>query len=74
MTVSGVANLLVVPSSFDPALAQAILATMFDNKADLVKVHAAANDLVLESAVVGSPIDYHQGAIDFYKLKGVWKK
>ena len=74
VTVSGVANLLVVPSSFDPALAQAILATMFDNKADLVKVHAAAKDLALESAVLGSPIDYHQGAIDFYKSKGVWKK
>ncbi|MDQ2912925.1 MAG: TAXI family TRAP transporter solute-binding subunit [Chloroflexota bacterium] len=74
VTVSGVANLLVVPSSFDPALAQAILATMFDNKADLVKVHSAANDLSLESAVLGAPIDYHQGAIDFYKLKGVWKK
>ena len=74
VTVSGVANLLVVPSNFDPALAQAILATMFDNKADLVKVHSAANDLSLESAVVGSSIDYHQGAIDFYKSKGVWKK
>src|SRR3989475_4838428 len=74
VTVSGVANLLVVPSSFDPALAQAILATMFDNKADLVKVHNAANDLSLESAVVGSSMDYHQGAIDFYKSKGVWKK
>ena len=74
VTVSGVANLLVVPSSFDPALAQAILATMFDNKADLVKVHNAANDLSLETAVVGSSIDYHQGAIDFYKSKGVWKK
>ncbi|MDP9275148.1 MAG: TAXI family TRAP transporter solute-binding subunit [Chloroflexota bacterium] len=74
VTVSGVANLLVVPSSFDPALASAILATMFDNKADLVKVHSAANDLSLEAAVVGSSIDYHQGAIDFYKSKGVWKK
>jgi TRAP transporter TAXI family solute receptor len=74
VTVSGVANLLVVPSTFDPALAQAILATMFDNKADLVKVHSAANDLSLDSAVVGSSIDYHQGAIDFYKSKGVWKK
>ncbi|TMC46673.1 MAG: TAXI family TRAP transporter solute-binding subunit [Chloroflexi bacterium] len=74
VTVSGVANLLVVPSGFDPALAQAILATMFENKADLVKVHNAANDLALEAAVVGSPIDYHQGAIDFYKTKGVWKK
>jgi TRAP transporter TAXI family solute receptor len=74
VTVSGVANLLVVPSSFDPALAQAILATMFENKADLEKVHSAAKDLSLESAVLGSPIDYHQGAIDFYKSKGVWKK
>jgi TRAP transporter TAXI family solute receptor len=74
VTVSGVANLLVVPSNFDPALAQAILATMFDNKADLIKVHSAANDLSLEAAVVGSSIDYHQGAIDYYKLKGVWKK
>lgn len=74
VTVSGVANLLVVPSSFDPALAQAILATMFENKADLVKVHNAANELAVEAAVVGSPIDYHQGAIDFYKTKGVWKK
>jgi len=74
VTVSGVANLLVVPSNFDPALAQAILATMFDNKADLVKVHVAANDLTLETATVGSPIDFHQGAIDYYKSKNAWKK
>jgi TRAP transporter TAXI family solute receptor len=74
VTVSGVANLLVVPSNFDPALAQAILATMFDNKADLVKVHVAANDLTLETATVGAPIDFHQGAIDYYKSKGAWKK
>ena len=73
-TVSGVANLLVVPSSFDPAFAQAILATMFANKADLVNVHAAAKELTLETATVGSPIDFHQGAIDFYKSKGAWKK
>ena len=72
--VSGVANLLVVPSTFDPAFAQAILATMFDNKADLVNVHAAAKELTLETATVGSPIDFHQGAIDFYKSKGAWKK
>ena len=74
VTVSGVANLLVVPSNFDPALAQAILATMFDNKADLVKVHVAANELTLETATVGSPIDFHQGAIDYYKSKNAWKK
>ena len=74
VTVSGVANLLVVPSSFDPALAQAILATMFDGKDDLVKVHVAAKDLALNTATVGSPIDFHQGAIDYYKSKNAWKK
>ncbi|OLE75406.1 MAG: hypothetical protein AUG02_07760 [Chloroflexi bacterium 13_1_20CM_2_70_9] len=74
VTVSGVANLLVVPSGFDPALAQAILATMFENKSDLAKVHVAANDLTLETATVGSSIDFHQGAIDYYKSKGAWKK
>src|SRR5712691_5727587 len=74
VTVSGVANVLVVPSNFDPALAQAILAAMFDNKDDLVKVHVAAKDLMLETATVGSPIDFHQGAIDYYKSKNAWKK
>src|SRR5256884_3776717 len=66
VTVSGVANLLVVPSNFDPALAQAILATMFDNKADLVKVHAAANDLTLESADGRFPLGCHPGAVGFF--------
>lgn len=74
VTVSGVANILAVPTTMDPALARAILATMFDNKADLEIVHAEAKNLKLETAVEGSPIDYHAGAIDYYKSKGVWKK
>lgn len=74
VTVSGVANILAVPSSMDPALARAVLTTMFDGKADLELVHAEARNLKLETAVEGSPIDYHPGAIDFYKSKGVWKK
>ena len=74
VTVSGVANILAVPTSMDPALARAILTTMFDSKADLEIVHAEARNLKLETAVEGSPIDYHAGAIDYYKSKGVWKK
>jgi len=72
--VSGTANLLVVHPDFDEALAYAILKTMFDSKAELVNVHPEANNLTLESAVEGSPIDYHPGAIKFYKEKGAWKK
>jgi uncharacterized protein len=74
VTVSGVANLLVVSSKFDAAFAQAILRTMFDSVSELGTIHAEGKNLKLETAVAGSPIDYHQGAIDFYKSKGVWKK
>jgi len=72
-TVSGVQNLLVVNSKFDAAFVRAILTTMFDNKADLEIIHAAAKEMKLDTASVGSPIPFHPGAIDFYKSKGVWK-
>lgn len=73
VVTAGVANLLVVPSTMDPALVKAILTTMFDNQADLVLVHPEAKNLKLDTATQGSPIDFHPGAIDFYKSKGVWK-
>jgi uncharacterized protein len=72
VTVAGVANLLVAPSSMDPALARAILQTMFDNKTTLETVHAEAKNLKLETATKGSPLDFHAGAIEFYKSKSVW--
>lgn len=73
VVVAGTANLLVVPSSFDAAFVKAILTAMFDNLADLVLVHPEAKNLKLDTATQGSSIDFHPGAIDFYKSKGVWK-
>jgi TRAP transporter TAXI family solute receptor len=73
VVTAGVANLLVVPSSFDPAFVKAILTAMFDTQPDLVLVHPEAKNLKLDTATQGSPIDFHPGAIDFYKSKGVWK-
>ena len=73
VVTTGTANLLVVPSTFDSAFVKAILTAMFDNQADLVLVHPEAKNLKLETATQGSPIDFHPGAIDFYKAKGVWK-
>src|SRR5258707_6264679 len=73
VVTAGVANLLVVPSTFDPAFVKAILTSMFDNQPDLVLVHPEAKNLKLDTATQGSPIDFHPGAIDFYKAKGVWK-
>jgi len=73
VTVSGVANLLVVPASFDAAFVKAILQTLFDSQPDLVNVHAEARNLSLQNAVEGSPLEFHPGAIGFYQEKGVWK-
>jgi TRAP transporter TAXI family solute receptor len=73
VTVAAVANLLVVPSSFDGAFVKAILQTMFDSQADLAIVHPEAKNLKLDTATQGSPIDFHPAAIEFYKAKGVWK-
>src|SRR6266540_3154354 len=73
IVVSGVQNLLVVNSKFDPAFAKAILTTIFDFKSDLETIHAEAKNLKLETATVGSPLEFHPGAIDFYKSRGAWK-
>ena len=74
VVTAGVANLLVVPSSFDGAFVKAILQTMFDSQPDLAVIHPEAKNLKLDTATQGSPIDFHPAAIDFYKSKGVWKQ
>ena len=74
VTVSGVANLLVVPAAFDSAFVKAILQTMFDSQPELVTVHPEARNLALQTAVEGSPLEFHPGAIDFYQEKGVWRR
>lgn len=72
--VAGVANLLVAHDDMEDDLAYQVLRVLFDNKPELETVHVEAKNLQLATAVEGSPLDYHPGAIKFYKDKGAWKK
>jgi TRAP transporter TAXI family solute receptor len=62
----GVSNVLVVPAGFDEQRAYQIVKTLFDKKAALVAAHAEARQLTLDSAIAGSPVPFHPGALKYY--------
>ncbi|MBU21664.1 MAG: C4-dicarboxylate ABC transporter substrate-binding protein [Acidobacteria bacterium] len=70
--VVGVANVLAVHESMPDDLAYEIIRALFEYQPELVAIHAEAENLTLESAVVGSPTPYHAGAIRYYEEQGAW--
>ena len=73
VSVVGVANVLVVNEKMEESLAYDITKVLFDKQAALVAIHPEANNLKLDTAVTGSPVPFHKGAIKFYREKRVWK-
>ncbi|GAA4560358.1 TAXI family TRAP transporter solute-binding subunit [Planotetraspora kaengkrachanensis] len=61
-----VPNLLVVNEKMDPALAESLARLLFDHKADLEKVHAAAKDITRDAAPRTDPVPLHDGAKKYY--------
>jgi hypothetical protein len=55
----------------DESLAYQITKLLLERTADLVAIHQTAKEITLKSAVVGSPIPFHPGALRYYKEKGV---
>jgi uncharacterized protein len=68
--VAALTNLLTVNERMDESLAYQITKLLLERTADLVAVHPAAKEITLKSAVVGSPVPFHPGALRYYKEKG----
>lgn len=71
--VVAVANLLVVSEEMPEALAYDITRLLFEKQQELAAIHPQARELSLDTALTGSPIPFHPGAIRFYRERGVWE-
>jgi TRAP transporter TAXI family solute receptor len=64
-------NLLVAHDKMQEALAYQITKLVLERTEDLVAVHKVAREITLKSAMLGSPIPFHPGALRYYKEKGL---
>jgi len=70
--VVGVSNILAVHESMPDDLAYDITRILFERQAELAGIHAEAEHLEINTAVVGSPTAFHAGAIRYYQEQNVW--
>jgi TRAP transporter TAXI family solute receptor len=70
-SVAAVTNLLVAHERMEETLAYQITRLLLERTPELVAVHKAAQEITLKSAVLGSPIPFHPGALRYYKEKGI---
>ena len=66
----GVPNVLVVNSDLDEELAYQLTKLLFEKKADLVAVHASAENLSVEFTMDATPVPLHPGAIRYFEEIG----
>jgi TRAP transporter TAXI family solute receptor len=71
LTVVGVANVLVVSRSMPEPLAYDITRVLFEKQPELAGIHPEARKLSLQTATSGSPVDFHPGALRYYREKGI---
>jgi TRAP transporter TAXI family solute receptor len=72
VTVVAVANLLVVSESMSEMLAHDITRLLFEKQSELAAIHPQARELAIETALNGSSIPFHPGAIRYYRERQVW--
>ena len=67
----GQALVLVVHRDFDASLAYQITKLIYEKRAELARLHKAAQDITLNGVAGRSPIPFHSGAIRYFKERGV---
>ena len=65
--------MLVVPEDLDEELAYNMTKAMFEHKQEIADSHNRGNDIQLETALAGMPIEVHPGAQRYYDENGITK-
>lgn len=68
--VVGVANVLVVNRTMSEPLAFDITRVLFEKQPELAAIHPEARHLSVETAMQGSPAEFHPGALRYYTSRG----
>ncbi|NLN49511.1 MAG: TAXI family TRAP transporter solute-binding subunit [Clostridiales bacterium] len=71
VSAAAVMAMLVVPEDLDDDLAYNLTKQMYEQRQVIVDTHARGNDIKLETALDGMPIDIHPGAKKYYDEKGI---
>lgn len=71
ITTAAVMAMLVVPEGLDEDLVYNLTKEMFENRQVIIDTHSRGNDISLEIALKGMPIELHPGAKKYYDEKGV---
>ena len=71
ITAAAVMAMLVVPQDLEDDLVYNMTKQMFEKRQVIIDTHDRGNDINIETALKGMPIDLHPGAQRYYDEKGV---
>lgn len=71
ITTAAVMAMLVVSDKLDDDLAYDLTKQMFEQRQVIIDTHSRGNDINIETALKGMPIELHPGAKRYYDEKGI---
>ena len=71
LVTAAVMAMLVVPENLDEELAYQMTKEIFEKRQTIIDTHSRGNDINLETAIEGMPIELHPGSERYYKEMGV---